>query len=168
MLSSRATRGVRRSMGRVGITREALEAGADHRFRIGRPSGERDEAAVHVEGRAGAWAAIVGGRGELDPGVVELEGLACQQLRHALGDQLVAMPFGLAQTLPAVAPVGLELLRVADAFEAGDVVEHCRACGRPCIVPDVFDLPLRFSPRTFGGWLSGGRTDETSTVNSRF
>lgn len=54
-----------------------------------------------------------------------------------------------------------------------DVVEHCRrvhrrACGRPCIVPDVFDLPLRFSPWTFGGCLSGGRIDEASTVNSRF
>jgi hypothetical protein len=69
MLSSRALR-VRRSMGRKGIGRinaeprgEALEALADDGFGISRPAGDGEEAAVHVEGRARAWATIVGGWG---------------------------------------------------------------------------------------------------------
>jgi hypothetical protein len=131
MLSSRALRVVRRSMGRKGIGRinaetrgEALEAHADDCLGISRPTRDGEEATVHVEGRAGAWAAEVGRRGEADLRVVELERLACEQVRHALRDHLVAEPFALAEALPAVAPVGLEAVSVADAFEFRDVVEH--------------------------------------------
>ena len=56
---------------------QTLEALADDRLRIGGPAGERDEAAVHVEGCVRARAAVVVGRGELNLRVVELEGLAC-------------------------------------------------------------------------------------------
>ena len=122
---------VRRTMGREETAREALEALADDRFRIGGPAGERDEAAVHVEGRARAWAAVGGGRRELDLCVVELEGLACEKLRDALRDQLVAMPFALAEACPAVAPVGLEA--AGGAFEAGDVVEDGREPRDKCM-----------------------------------
>ena len=80
---------------------EPLEARADDRFRIGGPAGERDEAAVHVEGRARAWAAVCGGRRELDFCVVELEGLAGEQLGYALGDQLIAMPLAFAEAVPS-------------------------------------------------------------------
>jgi hypothetical protein len=70
MVSSRAKRGVRRTMGREGIGRinaetrgEALEALADDCLGISRPAGDGEKAAVHVEGRARARAAEVGGRG---------------------------------------------------------------------------------------------------------
>jgi hypothetical protein len=139
MLSS-AKRGVRRTMGREGIGRinaeprcEALEAFADNRFRIRSPTRDGEEAAVHVERRARAWAAVVGGRGETDLRVVELQRLACEQLRHALRDQLVAEPFALAEALPAVAPVRLEAVSVADAFEFRDVVEHRGEPGDKCV-----------------------------------
>jgi hypothetical protein len=127
---SRAKRD-RRTMGRKWIGRinaetrgEALESFADNRFRIRSPAGDGEKAAVHVEGRAGARAAVVGGRGDSDLRVVELQRLACEQLRHALRDHLVAEPFALAEALPAVAPVGLEAVGAADALEAGDIVEH--------------------------------------------
>jgi hypothetical protein len=69
MLSSRALR-VRRSMGCKGIagvnaeTRgEALEALADDCLGISRPAGDGEKAAVHLERRAGARTAVIGGRG---------------------------------------------------------------------------------------------------------
>jgi hypothetical protein len=131
MVSSRAKRGVRRTMGREGIGRinaetrgEALESFADNRVRIRSPAGDGEKAAVHVERRAGAWAAVICGWLKMDFGVVELERLTGKELRHALRDQLVAEPFALAEALPAVAPVRLEAVGVADAFEPGDIVEH--------------------------------------------
>jgi hypothetical protein len=68
---------VRRTMGREETTRGTPELLANDRFRIGGPAGQRDEAAVHVEGRAWARAAVSGGRDELDFCVVELERFAC-------------------------------------------------------------------------------------------
>ena len=44
----------------------------------------------------------MGGWRELDFRVVELEGLASEQLRHALSDQLIAEAFGVAEVRPAV------------------------------------------------------------------
>jgi hypothetical protein len=140
MVSSRAKRGVRRTRGREGIGRinaetrgEALEAFADNRFRIRSPAGDGEEAAVHVEGRAGARAAVVGGWLKMDFGVVELERLTGKELRDALRDELVAEPFALAEALPAVAPVGLEAVAVADASEFRDVVEHRGEPGDKCV-----------------------------------
>ena len=112
-------------MGRVGIA-QALEARADDRVRVRRPAGEGEEAAVHREGRARAWAAVGGGRRELDLCVVELQVLPSQELGNALRDQRVAEPFGFAKALPVVAPVRLEPAR---ALEAGDVAEEGRELG---------------------------------------
>ena len=128
MLSSRATRGVRRSKGCAGIA-ETPEARADGRFRICGPASEREEASVHVERRARARAAVCGGWGECDSGVVELERGAGDELCEALRDQLVTKPFGLAEVFPAVAPVLPEAMRVADAPEARDVAEDRRKPG---------------------------------------
>ena len=57
-------------------------------------------------------------------------GVVREQLREALRDQLVAEPFGLAETFPAVAPVGLE---AAGALEAPDIAEHSREPRDKCI-----------------------------------
>jgi hypothetical protein len=69
---------------------QAAEALADDGFRIRSPAGDGEETAVHLEGRAGAWAAEVGGWLKMDFGVVELERLTGKELRDALRDQLVA------------------------------------------------------------------------------
>ena len=66
----------------------------------------------------------MGGWRELDFRVVELEGLASEQLRHALSDQLIAEPFGVAEVRPAVAPVWLEPVRAVDALEARHIAEE--------------------------------------------
>ena len=50
--------------------------------------------------------------------------MAFEQLRHALSDQLVAEPFGVAEIRPAVAPVWLEPVRAADALEARHIAEE--------------------------------------------
>lgn len=110
-------------MGYEGNARKTLVALTNDSFRICGPSRERDETAVHVERRARAWAAVRGGWSDLGPCVVELEGLACEELGYPLRDQLVAMPFGLAEVFPAVAPV---LPEATGAFEVGDVAEHRR------------------------------------------
>ena len=124
---------VRRTMGDGGIAREAPEALADDGLWIGSPTRECDEAAVHVERRARAWAAIGGGWFDDDLRVVEKEGLVAEELGDALRDELIAEPFGLAEAFPAVAPVGIE---AASAFEACDVVEdgcepHDQCMDRP-------------------------------------
>ena len=94
MVSSRAERGIRRTMGRKGTARQALVSRADDRLRVGRPAREGEEAAVHLEGRARARAAIGRGRFETDRRVVEFQVLAVEELGEALGDQLVAQPLG--------------------------------------------------------------------------
>ena len=103
---------------------EVLEALADDRFWIGGPAGEREETAVHVEGRAGARAAIGSGRIKNDFRVVQVERMSVEKLRDALRDELIAEPFGLAQAFPAIAPVGFEAVGVADALEARHVTEE--------------------------------------------
>ena len=108
-------------MGCEGSARETLVALTNDPFRICGPSRGRDETAVHVERRARAWAAVRGGWSDLDPCVVELEGVACEELGYPLRDQLIAMPFGLAEVFLAVAPV---LPEATGAFEAGDLAEH--------------------------------------------
>ena len=103
--------------------RQAHEALADDRFRIGGPACDCEEATIHVERCARAWAAVGSGRCEDDLLVVEVERLACEKLRYALRDHLVAEPFGLAEVFPAVAPVGFEAVALADALEARHVAE---------------------------------------------
>jgi hypothetical protein len=65
--------------------------------------------------------------------VVELERVTVEELAKALCDELVAEPFALAEALPAVAPVRLEAVAVADAFEFRDVVEHRGEPGDKCV-----------------------------------
>ncbi|MEQ1782839.1 MAG: hypothetical protein ABMA14_15850 [Hyphomonadaceae bacterium] len=69
MMSGGAERRVRRTMSGKGIAeinacalRDAADVFEDRGFRIGIEARDGEEAAVHVEGRARAWAAIVGGR----------------------------------------------------------------------------------------------------------
>ncbi|MEQ1782069.1 MAG: hypothetical protein ABMA14_11960 [Hyphomonadaceae bacterium] len=69
MASSGAKRRVCRTMGYEGIAeidalafRDATDVLEDRGFRIGVEARDGEEAPVHVEGCARAWAAIVGGR----------------------------------------------------------------------------------------------------------
>jgi hypothetical protein len=124
---------VRRTMGHSCIARDTPEALADDSLWIGGPSRERDEAAVHVEGRARAWAAIGGGWFDDDLRVVEMVGLVAEELGYALRDELIAEPFGLAKAFPTVAPVGIEALRAADALEARDVADDRREPRDKCM-----------------------------------
>jgi hypothetical protein len=113
-------------MGCEGIGAEALHkapvAFADDGFGVDGPLRNREETLVHGEGRAGA-AGAVGVRRVHDEGSVEVERLTGNEAGEAVGDDLVAEPFALAEVRPVVAPVGSELRGGPGAFEFGDLVE---------------------------------------------
>ncbi len=121
MVSRCAERGVRRAVGSA--LRDARGVAVDVGFGVAEPVGDNREAAFHFVGGFGARAAVIGGHGVVDEiGIVE--GLAREQESCALGEHKVAMPFGLAEAGPRVAPGGFELRCAADAVEASDASEE--------------------------------------------
>ncbi len=121
MVSSRAHRGVCRTMG--GTLRDARGVTADVGFGVAEPVGDHGEAAFHFVRCLWAGSAVGSGHGVIDEvGIVER--LAREQESCALGEHQVAMPFGLAETGPAITPGRFEFRGAADAVEAGDASEE--------------------------------------------
>jgi len=130
MVSGRAQRGVRRTMGGEGIGQINARAlcdpcgvAADLTFRVLHPFSDGEKAALHLERGAGAGSAKVFGRLGQD-GVGVIQRLACEQQFGALGKHLAAMPFEPSEVVPALGPVGLEAGDGADALQAGDEIEE--------------------------------------------
>ena len=109
---------------RLDALRNPRGVAADGGFGVLHEFRQREEAAVHLEGRAGTGTAVISGRLGDEDAVGVVEGLAGEQQRCALGEHLVALPLGTAEAIPVIAPIGFEAGGVADAFHPGDELKE--------------------------------------------
>lgn len=130
MAINRAERGVRRAMGRegtpqvnAGAFRDPRGVAADSGFGVAQEHCDGEEAALHLERRAGTRTAIVVRRIGEDS-VCVIQRPAREKQCRPLRQHLVAPPFETAEILPAVRPAGLEARGGADALQPGNAIEE--------------------------------------------